>query len=125
MAPYQSQQSFPAAFLKGAMSIATVAAICLLVLQSLYGLGWCLYSVMPKHEAHTVTMFGMERDFAADPPAPASVWLFATDSQPRLIEAGIVIVIVIAFAAVLVLGVAWLGGYRNPSLEPFRQWMNR
>jgi len=124
MGPHQSKPEFLKALFKGSKAVAGVVASCFVVIQMLYGLGWCLYSVMPKHEAHKVTMFGMARDFAADPPAPGTAWLFAADSQTNLVGAGILVVIVAAFVVLLVLGVAWVGGWRNTRMEPFRQWMN-
>lgn len=124
MASHQTKPMFFTALFKGIVTIAGITTSCLFALQILYGLGWFLYSVIPRHEARTVAIFGMELDFAADRSAPTTAWLFAADSQPNLVGAGILILIVATFVALLVFGVAWMGGWRNPRMEPLRQWMN-
>lgn len=121
----ESKTSFFTALFKGLMYVVGAIAGCLGILQTLYGLGWCLYSVMPKNGPHTASILGIERSFAADPSAPATAWMFATDSQPILFSAGLVLLIALAMTAFVMVIIAEMGGWRNPRMEAFREWMNK
>lgn len=124
MTPNQFKAAFPGALFRGSMFITGVAAGCLFVLQIVYGLGWGLYSVLPKHGAHIVSILGIEKDFAGSHSVPTTAWLFASDSYPALLTAGVALLIVLAVAVFGIFVIAELGGWRNPRLEAFRQWLN-
>ena len=111
MQPKVSPPSFFVAMGKGLAILIGVVAGCLATFQALYGLGWLLYSVQPKLEAHSRYFMGSEVHFAADRDTPTTAWIFAPDSYPGLALLGFEILFIVAFAVSVVIGLAMLGGW--------------
>lgn len=107
--------SFLKAFSKGLAIIVGACSAFVFALQVVYGLGWYLYSVMPKHGERSGTdIFGEPMVILADLPTPQSVWLFASDSLPFLLGLGLLLLFVIALASFFVMVIALIGGWQAP-----------
>jgi hypothetical protein len=119
-----STPSFLSGLIEGIFQISTVVAAAIVTFQTLYGMGWLLFSAKPKHEEHLVYVMGAQITLGADTALPATPWIFAHDSQPALIVLGVVLLFLLAFFVFGVFVIAELGGWRHPRMDAISKWLS-